>query len=307
MKSPRDLRAAIINMARHLNPGGVLIIEPWLTEETWKPAASTRSMSTNRISKSRGCDYSTASGRMSVFKWHLLIGTPEGIEYLTQRHELFLFSNAEYIEAINAAGLDVTYDEKGLMNRGLFIGTSITLKPNRGSSAGGVSYGNQRDGACDSDRLQLRGVAAVLQKASALPRDEAGDRHQQMFYCVGGRTALGIMPSEEKYRDEKFAQRRVGLHHLCFRARTREDIDAAYQSLREFGAKIVHPPEEGSWAPGYYSVLFEDPDGIRLEMNFVPGKGCWPISRSSAKRKPTREGDTQSSDSRCGPATKVLA
>ena len=38
-------------------------------------------------------------------------------------------------------------------------------------------------------------------------------------------------------------------------------------------AKIVHPPEEGQWAPGYYSVLFEDPDGIRLELNFVPGKG----------------------------------
>ena len=75
-------------------------------------------------------------------------------------------------------------------------------------------------------------------------------------------------------------QRRVGLHHLCFRARTREDIDAAYHSLREFGAKIVHPPEEGSWAPGYYSVLFEDPDGIRLEMNFVPVKVCSRKSRA---------------------------
>ena len=41
---------------------------------------------------------------MSVFQWHMLIGTPEGIEYLTQKHELFLFSNAEYIEAFNAAG-----------------------------------------------------------------------------------------------------------------------------------------------------------------------------------------------------------
>ena len=30
---------------------------------------------------------------------------------------------------------------------------------------------------------------------------------------------------------------------------------------------------EGTWAPGYYYVLFEDPDGIRLEVNFVPGAG----------------------------------
>ena len=39
------------------------------------------------------------------------------------------------------------------------------------------------------------------------------------------------------------------------------------------GATIVHAPEDGPWAPGYYSVLFEDPDGIRLEVNHVPGKG----------------------------------
>jgi len=35
----------------------------------------------------------------------------------------------------------------------------------------------------------------------------------------------------------------------------------------------VHPPEEARWAPGYYSVLFEDPDGLRLDANFVPRKG----------------------------------
>ena len=68
-------------------------------------------------------------------------------------------------------------------------------------------------------------------------------------------------------------QSRVGLHHVCFRARSREDIDLLHQKLRELKALIVHAPREDAWAPGYYSVLFEDPDGIRLEANFVPGKG----------------------------------
>jgi catechol 2,3-dioxygenase-like lactoylglutathione lyase family enzyme len=68
-------------------------------------------------------------------------------------------------------------------------------------------------------------------------------------------------------------QERVGLHHLCLRARARADVDRVHDELRAMGATIVHPPEEGPWAPGYYSVLFEDPDGIRLEVNFVPGKG----------------------------------
>jgi catechol 2,3-dioxygenase-like lactoylglutathione lyase family enzyme len=94
-----------------------------------------------------------------------------------------------------------------------------------------------------------------------------------MLYCVGGRTAIGIMRAEDRYRNERFAQFRVGLHHVCFRARSRDDVDALHELLVEMNAKIVHPPEEGPWAPGYYSLLFEDPGGIRLEINFVPGKG----------------------------------
>lgn len=94
-----------------------------------------------------------------------------------------------------------------------------------------------------------------------------------MLYCVGGRTAVGIVKAEDAHRDGRFVQMRVGLHHMSFRARERADVDTLYDFLREIGAKIVHPPEDGPWAPGYYSVLFEDPDGIRLEMNHVPGKG----------------------------------
>jgi catechol 2,3-dioxygenase-like lactoylglutathione lyase family enzyme len=96
---------------------------------------------------------------------------------------------------------------------------------------------------------------------------------ETFLYCVGGRTAFGIQPADEAHRGERFVQTRSGLHHVCFRARERADVDALHRFLVEIGSTIVHPPEEGPWAPGYYSVLFEDPDGIRLEMNHVPGKG----------------------------------
>jgi hypothetical protein len=43
--------------------------------------------------------------------------------------------------------------------------------------------------------------------------------------------------------------------------------------LISIGTNIIRAPREDSWAPGYYSLLFEDPDGIRLELNHVPGKG----------------------------------
>ena len=43
--------------------------------------------------------------------------------------------------------------------------------------------------------------------------------------------------------------------------------------MAKLGATIIRGPEERDWAAGYYYVLFEDPDGIRFEVNFIPGAG----------------------------------
>jgi catechol 2,3-dioxygenase-like lactoylglutathione lyase family enzyme len=95
----------------------------------------------------------------------------------------------------------------------------------------------------------------------------------EIFYCIGGRTGIAISPAAPECIEHPFSQRRAGLHHLCFRARSREDVDAIYKTALELSATIIRAPQEGSWAPGYYSTLFEDPDGIRIEASFVPGKG----------------------------------
>ncbi|MDE0051366.1 MAG: VOC family protein [Rhodospirillales bacterium] len=92
-------------------------------------------------------------------------------------------------------------------------------------------------------------------------------------YHVGGRTALGVQRAAAEHEGERFVQGRVGLHHLCLRARSREDVDRAAAKLRAMGAVIDRGPMEREWAPGYYFVVFEDPDGIRLEINHIPGKG----------------------------------
>jgi len=96
---------------------------------------------------------------------------------------------------------------------------------------------------------------------------------EKLFYCVGARTAIGIQPCDPAFAGERFVQQRIGLHHLCLRARSRADVDRCAALLAEIGATIVRGPLAGNWAPGYYYVLFEDPDGIRLEVNFVPGAG----------------------------------
>ncbi|HWA60963.1 MAG TPA: VOC family protein [Caulobacteraceae bacterium] len=93
------------------------------------------------------------------------------------------------------------------------------------------------------------------------------------YYCVGGRTGFGIRAPAPEHAGERFNQHRVGLHHICFRVRSNDEVDEAHRFLVSIGATIVHGPQDDDWAPGYYSVLFEDPDGVRLEINHVPGQG----------------------------------
>ncbi len=60
--------------------------------------------------------------RLMSFTFHYLIGTPDGIDYFTELHELGLFTHEQYMTAFTDAGLDVSYDKDGLMGRGLYIG-----------------------------------------------------------------------------------------------------------------------------------------------------------------------------------------
>ncbi len=134
--------------------------------------------------------------------------------------------------------------------------------------------------------MEINGIAHIIITVSRfeecvafyrrlLPFLGLGVVHDQedYFYCIGGRTGFGIARAAEQFRHEHCDQRRPGLHHVCFRARAREDVDAVWRLASELGAIIVHAPEQGKWAPGYYSTLFEDPDGVRLEVNYIPGKG----------------------------------
>ena len=100
-------------------------------------------------------------------------------------------------------------------------------------------------------------------------------RSEGMIYCIGGRTGILVRGSTEEHGNERFDQDRAGLHHFCFRAREHDHIDAVYEFLKgEPDVTIVHPPETSDqFAPGYYSILFEDPDGLRIELNHVPGRG----------------------------------
>ena len=122
VKTKKHLAQAVQNMTRHLLPGGVLIVEPWFTPDQWKPGKVHALFVDQPNLKISRMNISKAKGRLSFFVFHYTIGTPQGVEHFTERHELGLFAHEEYLKAFQKVGLDVVHDPEGLDGRGLYIG-----------------------------------------------------------------------------------------------------------------------------------------------------------------------------------------
>jgi len=115
------MNRAIACMARHVKPGGVLIVEPWLTPDDWKPGASF--IHAGEIGADKVCrmSHSGQEGNLSVVLLHYLRGRPDGIEHYSERLELGLFTRDEMTRGLESANMEVRYDAEGLMGRGLYI------------------------------------------------------------------------------------------------------------------------------------------------------------------------------------------
>lgn len=116
------LRQALAAMARHVAPGGLLVLEPWILPDAWLPDhvhalfVDEPDLKIARMNRGAPLDDSI------VLEFEYLVATPEGIDHFTERHEAGMFTDEDYREAFEAAGLTVELDPEGLMGRGLYIG-----------------------------------------------------------------------------------------------------------------------------------------------------------------------------------------
>lgn len=123
VKTVPRLRQAVHAMARHLQPGGVLIIEPWFGPESWHVGTVHAVFVDQPGLKIARMSISEREDRLSRNEFHYLVATVDGVRHFTERHELGLFTQEEYTQAFSASGLDVMFDFDGLTGRGLYIGT----------------------------------------------------------------------------------------------------------------------------------------------------------------------------------------
>ena len=120
--------------------------------------------------------------------------------------------------------------------------------------------------------MQLAGIAHVQLTVSDLARSrpfyralcqhfemhcqyelEGNATESGILYFIGGKTGLAIRAAKPEHADARYHQYKPGLHHLCFRARGREDIDRFHAffvaELVPLGGKLVHPPRTGPGRP----------------------------------------------------------
>ncbi|WP_206082008.1 VOC family protein [Maribellus sediminis] len=80
--------------------------------------------------------------------------------------------------------------------------------------------------------------------------------------------AFAITSPREAFKNEEVHRRKPGaLHHLAFRAESREEVDEAYRKLLEMKAVIVTPPKlYPEYSKTYYAVFFKDFENIKYEI-----------------------------------------
>lgn len=119
---PTGLTAAAGTLARHLAPGGILLVEPWFSPEAWIPGRphllthEEPGLTLARVTLSGLRDE-----RVSTTEMHYVLATSDGIEHFVEHHDPYLFTHDEMRAALEAAGLTAELDPEGLIGRGLWI------------------------------------------------------------------------------------------------------------------------------------------------------------------------------------------
>ena len=122
-RSNVELGRILRNFARHLLPGGVAIVEPWLTPETYRTGGvHLATYGTKDAPIARMNTHELRRGR-SVMAMHYLAGRDGRIHYWVERHDMGLFDTRTMMEAFRWAGLRPRRIASGFTTRrGLYVG-----------------------------------------------------------------------------------------------------------------------------------------------------------------------------------------
>jgi ubiquinone/menaquinone biosynthesis C-methylase UbiE len=123
LKTQEDLDLAAGAMARHLLPGGVLVVEPWLMPDDYEVGRLTVQTVDKPQLKIARVSLSGLEGQTALIDFHYVVGEPGRVHHFTERLALTLFRLQDYRQAFSEAGLMFSQVTAGPWPRGLLVGT----------------------------------------------------------------------------------------------------------------------------------------------------------------------------------------
>jgi SAM-dependent methyltransferase len=129
-RTTEGLERAIAAIGRHLSPGGVAVVERWLTPEEFVDGRVTLDTVREADLAVARAYVSCRDGSVSVFESEYIVATPAGVARFAERLELGLFTAREYRRAFDAAGLDVVQTTASLFGYGVIAAVKPAGSPN---------------------------------------------------------------------------------------------------------------------------------------------------------------------------------
>jgi trans-aconitate methyltransferase len=124
LRTIEDVRTTFANFARHLNPGGVTLVEPWIEPSVFQPGmVHLRTYESPALTVVR-CAFSARRGIRSVIHYHFLVGEPgREIRYYDVADVGLLVSREQLLKLMGTAGLRPSFLVHGSApGRGLLVG-----------------------------------------------------------------------------------------------------------------------------------------------------------------------------------------
>lgn len=104
--STEELYSAVAAMARHLAPGGVLVVDGWIRPAEFRDGRVSVDTFVVEGTTVVRVSYGTSRGDLSHLDMHHLVGTEgEGVTYFAEGHDMLLVPDEGYVAALTAAGL----------------------------------------------------------------------------------------------------------------------------------------------------------------------------------------------------------
>lgn len=124
VKTYTNLAKTWQNFADHLNPGGIVLVEPWLTNTTYRVGLPHMTTYNSEDVKIARLDVSEVDSNISILNFHYLIAEKnKTVIHLEDRHELGLFEVEQTLEIIQNAGLNAQHLKRNPQDeRDIYIG-----------------------------------------------------------------------------------------------------------------------------------------------------------------------------------------